>query len=248
MRRLLQIGMLSIPLLAQDAILEHARQVNLERAAHMPNFVADEILTFGLDRKGSGEWEHLPQLFEDEITVNANRISRQDFRRNEKPWHPPLIARMRGFTPGLPATGFAASLGPIFDPRCPTTVEFAGGTELQGKAVLAYQFHSPANGCFGNLYGGFAYNAERTGRVLVDGPSWNVVRFEEQAFGFPKLFAFKSRHQVMSRDNVKIGDVVYWLPVSAEFIWTNKTPRRSRTLVEYRNHRHFESATEVQYK
>ena len=34
MHRLLLIGVLSIPLVAEDAILDHARQVNLESLAH----------------------------------------------------------------------------------------------------------------------------------------------------------------------------------------------------------------------
>jgi hypothetical protein len=36
--------------------------------------------------------------------------------------------------------------------------------------------------------------------------------------------------------------------VSAEFIWTQKTGVRRRTVVEYRNHRHFESATDIKYR
>jgi hypothetical protein len=65
--RLLPIAVLCLPLLADDAILEHARQVNLERAAHMPNNVADEVVTGDLDRKGSGKWERFPTVIEDEI-------------------------------------------------------------------------------------------------------------------------------------------------------------------------------------
>jgi hypothetical protein len=94
---------------------------------------------------------------EDEITVKRNQISRRDFRRDGRPWlRIGRITRIRGFTPGIPATGFAAALQPVFDPRCPTTLEFAGDDELRGKPVLAYQFQSPAKGCFGNLYGGSA--------------------------------------------------------------------------------------------
>jgi hypothetical protein len=248
MYRSFLIAVLCLPLLAEDAILEHARQVNLERASQMPNFVADEVATLYLDREGSGQWEHYPTVIEDEITVNGNRISRRDFRRNGQPWHVGLITRMRGFTPGLPATGFAAALQPLFDPKCPTTLKSAGNDELRGKPVSAYQFDSPANGCFGNLYGGSAYNAARTGRVLIDGPSGDVLQFEEEAFGFPERFAFISRHQVMAWDNVKIGEDSHWLPVSAEFIWRFQTPRRARTVVEYRNHRHFESNANIKYK
>ena len=43
MRLSLALVLVSVSLLGQDAALEHARQVNLERAANMPNFVADEI-------------------------------------------------------------------------------------------------------------------------------------------------------------------------------------------------------------
>ena len=61
MHQLLLIGALSIPLLGEDAILEHAPQVNLE-LAHMPNFVADEVITSYVDRKGSGEWKRGPMV------------------------------------------------------------------------------------------------------------------------------------------------------------------------------------------
>ena len=41
--RLATAFVLVLSLRAQDAALEQARQVNLERAAHLPDFVADEI-------------------------------------------------------------------------------------------------------------------------------------------------------------------------------------------------------------
>jgi hypothetical protein len=252
MHRLLLVGVLSIPLLAQDAILEHARQVNLERASHMPNFVADERATFYGDGKGSGKWEPYSTVTEEEITVKGNQISRRDFRRDGKQHGIESTTRKRGFTPGRPATGFAAALQPLFDPNCPTTLKFAGNDELRGKAVLAYQFDSPANGCVGDLYvyRNTPYNAARTGRILIDGPGGDVLQFEEEAFGFPERFNVVTRRQVMNWDYVKIGEASHWLPVSAEFIWALRKPvgSRSRTGVEYRNHRHFESATDIKYK
>jgi hypothetical protein len=251
MHRLLLVGLLSVPLLAGDANLENARRVNLERASHMPNFVADEVVTHYLDRKGSGKWEHDFTL-KDEITVKGNQITREHIHWNRNPlsllrticFPAPCV----GGSWGPPATGFAAALQPLFDPNCPTTLKSAGDDELGGKAVSAYQFDSPANGCFGNLYGPFAYNGARTGRVLIDGPSGDVLQFEEEAFGFPREFAFVSRHQVMAWDYVKVGEASHWLPVSAEFIWTTETPLRVKAVVEYRNHRHFESTTEIKYK
>jgi hypothetical protein len=250
MNRLFLIGVLGIPLLSQDATLEHARHVNLERAAKIPDFVAHELVTDYVDRKGSGEWK-LNYTVEDEITVKGNQIRRRDFYRNGKPLN--LAGRFRrGSPPTGPAvpTGFGAALQALFDPNCPTTLEYAGKDELHGKTVLAYQFHSPANGCFGNLYfsHGSTYNAARTGRVLIDGSSGNVIQFDEDAFGFPEPYFLITRHQVMTWDYVRIGDAAYWLPISAEFNWTYKAPYRRREVVVYRNHRHFESATDIQYQ
>lgn len=243
MYRLLLIAVLCVPLLAGDAILAHARQVNLELASHMPNFVADEVIIDYVDH-GSGTWEH-NFTQEDEITVKGNQISRRNVYRNGK-----LLNLKHRILGGGAPTGFGAALEPVFDPHCPTTLEFAGNDELRGKPVLAYRFNSPANGCFGNLFmlRSATYNAARTGRVLIDGPSGNVLQFEEDAFGFPERYDLVKRHQVMTWDNVEIGDVPYWLPVSAEFVWMYKTPYRRREVVEYRNHRHFESATDIQYK
>jgi len=229
---------------AEDAILEHARQVNLDLASHMPNFIAHEVVTHYFDRKG--EWEH-DYTVEDEIAVKGNQISRRDFRRSGKPRS--VMGFMGRTGIGLPPTGFGAALQPLFDSRCPTTLELAGDDELSGKAVLAYRFHSPANGCFGNLYfpWGSTYNAARRGRALIDGPSGSVVQFEEEAYGFPERYRLIARHQVMTWNYVKIGDASYWLPVSAEFIWTFKR-LRAREVVEYRNHRHFESTTDIKYR
>jgi len=245
---------LCIPLLAQDATLEHARQVNLDRAAHMPNFVADEIVTHYFDRRGVGAWEH-DFTAKDEITVQGNKITRKHvhFNRSARSWSRIAIsvmgrARLPAVGWGLPATGFAAALQPLFDPNCRTLLESAGNDELRGKAVVAYRFDSPFNGCFGNLYGGYPYNAARTGRILIDGPSGDLLQFEEEAFGFPRDFAFVSRHQVMDWDYVKIGGASHLLPVSAEFIWTTDTSLRIKADVEYKNHRHFESSSDIRYK
>jgi hypothetical protein len=259
--RPLAFALLCLRALGQDAILEHARQVNLDRAAHLPNFVADENITFYNDPGGSGQWVRDPTVIEGEITVKGNQISRGHFRRNGKPWSGTEEKTQKlGFTPGIPATGFAAALQPLFDPNCPTTLKPTGNDELRGRPVVAYQFDSPVNGCFEELYGGFAYNAARAGRVLIDGPSGDVLQFEEQAFGFPERFAFVSQRQTMTWSCVKIGEAFHLLPVSAEFIWTRKTPEvglfkratptllRGRTVVEYQNHRHFESSADIKYK
>jgi hypothetical protein len=244
-RRLLgRFALFSSSLLGQDAALEHARQVNLERAANMPNFVADEIMKRYTARRGSSTWKYQDTV-ESEITVRGIQISRQDFRKNGSPWKP--TKNNFGVPIGLPATGFGAVLRPLFDPECPTTLAFAGRQELRGKPVLVYRFRSPAGGCFGDLYGGFPYNAARSGRVLIDESAGEVLQFEEEATGFPKGFLFTKRTQVMIWDSVKVGDAFHWLPVGADFIWQFSNRQPYRTTIEYRNHRQFEAASKLTF-
>jgi len=248
MRTLLVFGMLSVSLPGQDTALEHSRQVNMERATNMPNFVADEVVTHYVARRNGGRadatnWEH-DFTVEDEIRVRGNQVSRERVRRNGRAWG--------GVIRGLPATGFGAALKPLFDPQCPTTLDFAGDGQLRGKAALVYRFRSPADGCFGNLYGGrdvrWAYNAARTGRIFVDGPSGDVLQFEEEATGFPAGFSFIQRNQVMNWDFVKIGDISHWLPVSADFSWRMGDGSLTRAAAVYKNHRHFEATTNVTFQ
>jgi len=195
----------------------------------------------------SSEWKY-EDTIEAEITVRGTQITRQNWRRNGKPLsHLGLIWDLRGgFMPG---TGFGAALKPLFDLQCPTTLELQGSEEERGKPALAYRFHSPKDGCFGNLYGRWGrYNAARTGRVLIDVLTGEVLRFEEVATGFPKGYGFVQRNQVMSWDSVKIGDAYHWLPVAADFIWRLDSRKLYRTSVEYKNHRHFEAAANITFK
>jgi len=241
MRWCLALITVSFSLLGQDAALERARRVNLERASNMPNFVADETAERYMRRFGSSKWRH-EDTIETEITVRGIQITREKWRRNGKPVTPDRDDMH------MPSTGFAAALKPLFNPACPTMLESAGRDESRGRPALVYRFRSPAYGCFGNLYGPAPYNPARTGRVLIDEPTGEILQFEEEATGFPRGFVFSQRNQVMTWDSVRIGDASHWLPVAADFIWRMGNGELYRATIEYKNHRHFEAATNITFK
>lgn len=174
--------------------------------------------------------------------MRGTQISRRNVLRDGSPWDKTLKANS-GMAADMPATGFGAALQALFDPQCSTALTPAGTEEMRGKTALVYGFRSPANGCFGNLYGGSAYNAARSGRVFIDATTGDVLQFEEQATGLPKGFVFTQRNQVMTWNRVPIGDAAYWLPVFADFIWKTPEGHLTRSTVEYKNHRHFEAQT-----
>jgi hypothetical protein len=223
--------------------LEHARRINLEYVANMPNFVADE--TARRERSGtkSGPWRHYDTV-ESEITFRGNRAVRQQIRRDGKPWDQPFDA-----LPGFKwYEGFETEISPLFDPGCPTTLEYQGRSKVSGRQLLEYRFTSPVNGCFPFFYFEYQrYNPARTGQVFIDDPGGNVIQVDDEAIGFPTDFEFARREEHVSWDYVKIGDKSHLLPVRANFLILYSSGTRYRIEVEYKNHRHFEASTNLTF-
>jgi len=223
--------------------LEHARQINLEYAANMPNFVADETAKRYRSTPRSPGWSHYDTV-ETEITFRGRRAVRQQVRRNGKPWGQPFDA-----LPGYKwYEGFETEISPLFDPQCPTTIEYQGSSISGGRQLLEYRFSSPVDGCFPFLYFAYQrYNPDRTGHVFVEDPGGSVLQVDDEAGGFPADFEFARKEEHMFWDYVKIGEGSHLLPVRANFLVVYSDGTRYRVEVEYKNHRHFEASTKITF-
>ncbi len=234
---------LPAPRPATQSRLEHAREVNLQYASNMPNFVADETAKRYTSDNGSADWRFLDTI-ETEITFKGTRAVRTQIRRNGKPWKHPF-EELPGFKW---YGGFGTEIRPLFDPRCPTQIEYAGRAEVRGKRLLKYRFNSPVDGCFAPFYIDDKHdNPARTGHAFIDDPEGNVIQLDEEATGFPADFKFADRTEQVSWDYVKIGDASHLLPVAANFVVTYSSGTRTRVEVEYKNHRHFEASTNITF-
>jgi hypothetical protein len=223
--------------------LEHAREVNLRYAAGLPNFVADETAKRYTSTKKSPSWRPVDTI-ETEITIKGNRAVRKQIRRNGEAWERPF-EELPGFKW---SGGFGTEIRPLFDPQCPTTIEYQGQRESHGQQLREYRFSSPADGCFANFYiEDQKFNPARSGRALVADPAGNLMEFEENASGFPSDFKFAERRERVSWDYVRIGDASHLLPVSATFTVLYSNGIRYRVEVQFRNHRHFEASTDVTF-
>ena len=220
--------------------LEHARQVSLEYVYKLPNFVADEVATRSRLPEDSSKWQGV-DVVESEISFQGNYATRQHILANGKAWNRPLLPLFNWET-GLD------ELKPLFDPECPTTIDFAGRDEVGGTPLVAYRFQSPQDGCFDLLTDGlYSYNPVRTGRFLVDDTSGRVVRVEVECKGLPQGFRVLEQKEILSWDSVKIGDTSHWLPVTYDFVFRYATGTLWHGDVDYRNHRNFEAATSVTF-
>ncbi len=223
--------------------LEHARRVNLDFAANMPNFVADEVAKRYRSATRSGPWRHY-DIVESEITFRGRRALRQQIRRNGKPWEQPFDA-----LPGFKwYEGFETEISPLFDRQCPTTIEFQGGSKAAGRSLLEYRFSSPVDGCFPFFYfEHLRYNPARVGHFTLDEPGNNVIQVDDEARDFPPDFEFAQREEHVYWDHVKIGEASHLLPIRANFLVLYRSGTRYRVEIEYKNHRHFEASSNVTF-
>jgi hypothetical protein len=228
---------------AAHSKLEQAREINLEYASNMPNFVADETAMRYTSEGTSRQWRYLDTI-ETEITVTGNRAVRQQIRRDGRPWTRPFEA-----LPGFKwYGGFGTELEPLFGLQCPTTIEYEGRAELRGKQLLKYRFSSPPDGCFAPFYVDYQrYNPARTGHVFIDDSGGNVIQLGEEASGFPAAFEIAQRKEEVSWDYVRIGGTDHLLPVAATFVVLFSSGTWWRVEVQYTNHRHFEASTNITF-
>lgn len=225
-----------------SAEFEQARRINLEYSANMPNFIADEIVKRYRNTAKSPRWSNFDTL-QTEIAFQGNRTIRRQVRRNGKPWDQPFES-----LPGFKwYGGFGSEIRPVFDPQCPTSVEYEGRSQAGGRQLWDYRYDTPVDGCFPFFYYQYQrYNPQRTGHIRID-PSGNVVELDEEARGFPAEFELAGREEHIYWDSVKIGEGSHWVPVRATCVAAFYSGTSYRIEVEFRNHRHFESSTNVTF-
>lgn len=218
--------------------------MNLDYAKALPNFVADETAQRYRQVPGEAELKSYDRI-ESEVSFQGTRESRQHVVKDGRDWNQPFPA-IDGFYWN---TGFAVAIGPIFEPRCPTDVEFAERTKVKDVAALVYTFKSPAFGCLGQFDTSFTRaQPPRKGRIVVDEQTGNTLELEETAYDFPQGFNITESYKRTVWGNVVINGATHLLPVASEFLVHFAGGYVWMVKVEYRNHRHFETASSITFQ
>jgi hypothetical protein len=223
--------------------LARARSVSLAYAANMPNFVADEKARRFRIGPGSSTWRDYDTV-ESEITFRGDHVARERIRRDGIAVNGPFES-----LPGFKwSEGFGSEIAPLFDPKCPTTIEFQKRSKVGGRPVLEYRFRTPADSCFPYFFFEYQrYNPARTGHIAIEEATGNLLQLDEEANAFPAEIQFATREEHISWDYVKIGGESHLLPVRANFLVRYYDGTNYRIEVEYKNHRHFETSTSVSF-
>ena len=229
------------PSAADSAVLAQVRKVNLEDAANMPNFIADEKAERFQKVIGSSNFQ-LQDTVESEIAFHGSEATRQRVRIDGKAWNKKSV-----WLPGINwGVGFGAVIKPLLDPECENIIEFKGQESVRGRSLSAYAFSAPSDSCFGGgQLGQFMYSGPVSGRILVDDPGGRVLQMEIVQTGFPSGFEMVQSRQVLVWSYVTIGDRDFLVPVAGDYFMTFAGGDTWHIAVEYKNHKHFETSIKL---
>lgn len=180
------------------AMLEKARRVNLDRIAHLPNFIADELVEC-YDRPSPVYGWRLSATVHSEVTFNGMSQSRQVAGAGGK-----LVPAL-----GMPAGcigwtgGFGSYIRPVFDPQCGTTLTFSKTSGKPGERRMVYNYTTPVEGgwCYPPSFSGAdcvrAYSAHE-GSVDIDAASGDIVSLVVRSRSFPELYGIAEIEETSS--------------------------------------------------
>jgi hypothetical protein len=224
------------------ARLKQIRSRIVKFVSQMPNFVADEVATRYVSVVNPPDWR-LSDTIESETTVKRGAISREHIVVDGKPWESPYRE-----LPGFKWTdAFGSQMTYLFDPKCPTVFEPGGRIAEGGKSLSVVLFSSPPDGCEFYWQSSEQFYPGKTGRILLDESEENIVRLETESRVFPEAFPISSVEKQVSWELVKIGDAAHRLPVSAQITVVLSTGEMRLAKHEYKNHRHFEAASNITF-
>jgi hypothetical protein len=189
-----------------QAFLENARTVILDRAAHLPNFIADEIA----DCYSGGRRTATTQS---EATFKGDRETRQHRLLNGEP--------LPSQTPGCINFGWGGGFGtyllPLFDPNCGATLEFSQRSGQPGNERMIYKYHAAPEGCFHVTDFGYqrVYPAHE-GLVVLEIPGGNLIQVLDRLVDLPKAYPIERSEETVTWNFVRIENETHLLPVAFE--------------------------------
>jgi hypothetical protein len=234
---LLQPGRFPAPTV-EASQLNRVSEVNLDYVAKLPDFVADETNLRYRSYDLGKPWS-LEHTVQDEVTVKDHSVFHRNVHKHASTLSGALDKPMN--------FDFGLHLEAVLGPQCASQVEFVGREEVDGQPMLVYFFHISPGACFGVVHNGNRQFAAITGRILVDATNLHALRSEWVGTGFPEKFAVDRFATTELWRYATIGGSSYLVPVSSEVVLRMSDGSAERAKTEYKNHRHFETATTITF-
>jgi hypothetical protein len=230
---------------AQESLLERARQHALEYAKELPNFIVTQEVTRYARMPGKKDWQ-LQDTLEVELTYRVDEG--EHFK----------LSRLNGASTklsydelgGSTSTGeFGSMLVAVFAPQSQAEFKQSGHESFRSHSTVVYDFkvrtvHSVSH--ISDKNSGRTVTSGYNGSVWIDVETKRVLRIEQSHDDIPRDFPISLAENAVEYDWVTIGGERYLLPVQAEILLGRDSERYySRNVIEFRNYRKFEGDLQV---
>jgi hypothetical protein len=114
--------------------------------------------------------------------------------------------------------------------------------------LIEFSFDAPANSCFPAWCGSPRDYARRTGKILVEEATGELVQSDDALVGFPPGLAWTRVEQVTVWDRVRIGEDLHLLSVSSSQVVYFSSSHLEAIQIQCTNHRHFEAKSNITFQ
>jgi hypothetical protein len=254
-------GSIPAPGSEQESLLASARQVALDYASRLPNFLCTQTV-----RRSANHGRGFTPV--DTLTVEVGYYEGQDRYRLTEVDKAPAKTQYTDARGTTSQGEFGSNLRKIFDPAAAAEFRFVRWTTLNGRRAAAYSYRVErskahyqiaagegdkallvcSSGCSISSTGDkvLLEQVGLRGEVVIDRETHGVLRLNYMADAIPQGFAVRRTNVTVDYGDVEIGGKRYLLPLKATVELQDKSGT-SRNEVTFHSYRQFSSESSLSF-
>jgi hypothetical protein len=230
---------------AENAI-EKSRQVALDYARSLPDFVCTEVVSRYTDFQHRGGW--LPQ---DMLTVKLSYFEQKEDHKLTQIDGKPTDRTYDSLGGAIGVGEFGGTLHTIFDPKSAAVFHWESWKNVRRRRAAVYSYVVPPGHSSYLLVTGTSGNLQQAvvgfhGTLEIDNDTGAVVHFTYQADNIPKPLLLDYARSTVDYDFADVGGRDYLLPAHSET--EMRSPRVwMRNVMEFRHYSKFSTESTITF-
>ena len=224
-----------------DSLIEKAREIAMEFAETLPNYLAKQVTTRFVGNGKKDRWD-AQDNFTAEVVYQDGKESYRNVLLNGKP------AKGKIEQSGSWSRGeFGTTLRDIMSPATNAQFKLRGNTTISNRRAKFYDYVVEQENSHWQIgVPGQTYFPSYKGSIWIDTETSRVMRIEMQGRQIPGTFPVDAVESAVEWDFVKIGASSYLVPVHAESLSCMRAAGMcSKNVMDFRNYRKFGAQSEL---
>ncbi|GEM_PF-989328 len=224
-----------------DPLIEKAREIALEFAETLPNYLAKQVTTRFAGNGKKDRWD-AQDNFTADVVYQDGKESYRNVLLNGKP------AKGKIEQTGAWSRGeFGTTLRDLMSPATNAKFKLRGNTTISNRRAKLYDYVVEQESSHWQIgVPGQTYFPSYKGSVWIDIETSRVMRIEMQGRQIPQAFPVDAVESAVEWDFVKIGASSYLVPVHAETLSCLRSMGQcSKNVMDFRNYRKFGAQSEL---